>query len=123
MGHLNHHGFSTQLMSAIADCRSKVEEWVDREKEAADEMEQKYLASLSQEQSTIHTLEEDLLALKFKLGIQIKDKETSPGSQEEGIKQRQEHLVEEKAQLQAAILKLKTERDTKDGIVKRKFLW
>lgn len=122
MGHLNHIGFSSQLLSTIADCRAKAEQWVEREKQAADEMEQKYRAILSQEQSTIDALGEDLLALKFKLGINVKDKEGYAGSesQDAGIVQQQENLLEDQEQLQAIILKLKTERDTKDGIVKRK---
>ena len=120
MGHLSNLGVSSQLMSTISDCRAKVEQWVEREKEAADEMEKEYLATLSSEQSTIDSLGEDLLALKFKLGISIKEKNGSEARQD-GIVQRQENLLEEKQQLQAAISKLKMERETKDGIVKRKF--
>ena len=119
MGHLSNHGFSSQLMLKIAECRTKVEEWVEREKQAADDMEQKFLASLSQEQSTIDGLEEDLLSVNFKLGMAINDKGNTGA---DGVVQQQENLMEEKEQLQATISELKMDMATKNGIVKRK-LW
>ena len=119
MGHLSNHGFSSRLLSTIADCRTKVEEWVDREKQAADDMEKTYLDNLSQEQSAIDKLEGDLLSLQMKLGKNVTDKRNS-GSPHASVVKQQENLLEEKEHLESSILKLKSERDTKDEIVKRK---
>ena len=116
MGSSKYLGFSTRLMTTLGECRGKVESWVEREKQEADEMEREYRQSLSQEQSTIDSLEEDLLALKFKLGIDIKKESGRQGNSDTssstgGIAERQRDLLLEKERLQAEIERLKQERD------------
>ena len=123
MGHSHYLGFSSGLMATLTDCRGKVESWVEREKRAADAMEEEYQQALAKEQAAVSALEENLLNIQFKLGITIKESarvggEAAASPQGGSIAQRQQGLLQEKARLQAEIAELKHEREEKSEMVK-----
>ena len=119
-------GFSSRLMTKLAECRGEVEQWVEREKKLADQMEEDYQETLSQEQSTIDSLEEKLLSVQFQLGISIKenqhpnDNNSTSSPAKVGITQRQQRLLKERELLQAEIARLKEEKDERNQRVKGK---
>jgi hypothetical protein len=111
-------------MTKLAECRGEVEQWVEREKKLADQMEEDYQETLSQEQSTIDSLEEKLLSVQFQLGISIKenqhpdDHNSKSSPAKVGIAQRQQRLLKERELLQAEIARLKEEREERNQRVK-----
>ena len=110
-------------MTTLADCRGKVESWVEREKRAADQLEEAYCQTLSQEQSAVESLEEELLAVQFKLGTKITEGPRHAGTSNppvESIVQRRQNLIQESESLQAEIERLKQGRAEKERNVKGK---
>jgi hypothetical protein len=91
MGHL---GFSQRMLSKIVECNAAVENGVQREKQAADEMEAEFHRTLAQEQLSNDSLKEDLLSLRFKLEMAIKS--------HDGTVQKQEQLVQVQLEIAAS---------------------
>jgi hypothetical protein len=113
-----HLGFSQRLLSKIIECNTAVENWVQREKQAADEMEAEFRRTLVKEQSSIDSLEEDLLAVRFKLGMAIKDDRGLTDGSHDGIVQKQEQMLQEKAQVQIEMANLRSDRAKKEKEIK-----
>ncbi|CAB9496324.1 Kinetochore protein Spc25 [Seminavis robusta] len=109
MGHL---GFTQGLLSKIVDCNTAVDQWVEREKRAADEMEANFRRSLAAEQAAIDAKEEELLSVKFRLGVDINKDDAR------GIAQQQQQLQQEKIRIQESIANLRSDRDKKEDRVK-----
>jgi hypothetical protein len=112
MGHL---GFSQRLLSKIVECNTAVENWVLREKQAADEMEAEFRRTLVEEQLSIDSLEENLLAARLKLGMSIKeDQGLVADRSHDGIVQKQKQLLREKTQVQVEISALRNDKAKKE---------
>lgn len=128
MGHTNYLGFSASLMTKLTDCRGTVESWVEREKRTADATEEKYQQVLAKEQAAVTSLEDNLLNIRFKLGINIQESARVRGSGGigdgassptfGGIAQRQQGLIQEKARLQLEIAALKVDWEGKSKNIK-----
>ena len=124
--HSKYVGFSSGLMATLKECRGQVESWAEREKRAADVMEEEYQQDLKKEQAIIDSLEQKLLNIRLKLGINA--------VQEEGVRrvggdgpdaggsivQKQQELLREKARVEAEISELKREKEEKSEEIERK---
>ena len=110
-------------MTTLTECRGQVESWAEREKKAADVMEEEYQQALEKEQSAINSLEEKLLAVRLQLGINVKEgtRVGEDAAASGGIAQRQQTLLEEKARVEAEIEELKGEKKEKSEEIERKW--
>lgn len=118
-------GFSSNLMSTVAACRETVEQWAEREKTKADEMEASYAETLSTEQTKVDSLVSELLAVQFQLGVNVKNPQNANGvatSTPKGIAQRQQTLEKKRQEILEEIQHLKDEQEEKTQRVKGSFL-
>lgn len=118
-------GFSSNLMSTVAACREKVEQWAEREKTRADEMEASYTQTLNSEQSKVDSLVSELLAIQFQLGVAVQnpnhnddDDNDDVSSPPQGIAQRQQALEKKRADILTEIEMLKNEQEERNQAVK-----
>ena len=117
MGHL---GFSQRLLTKIVECNTAVENWVQREKQAADDMEAEFRRTLVKEQTAIDVLNEDLLSLRFKLGMAIQDGRDRVDGSHDGILQKQQRLLQAKQQIEREVEALKTDKANAEENIRSK---
>lgn len=122
MGYPKYLGFSSGLMTTLTECRGQVESWAEREKKAADVIEEECQQALEKEQASINSLEEKLLNIRLKLGINVKEgaRVGEDAASSGGIAQRQQKLLEEKSRVEAEIEELKREKEDKSAGIERK---
>lgn len=114
-------GFTSPLIETIAQSRSKVQNWVDREKAKMDSAAESYRKSLIEQERIINSQIEDLMVVQREIGME--DAGTSSEDnldQPENIAEQKKSLEEQVSKVQIDVMKLTTERENRERRVKGK---
>mmetsp|Transcript_13823 Transcript_13823/g.28529 ORF Transcript_13823/g.28529 Transcript_13823/m.28529 type:complete len:263 (+) Transcript_13823:76-864(+) len=106
-------GFTSPLIETIANSRSKIQNWADREKAKMDSAAELYRTSLVEQEELINSRMEELTMVQRELGTD--DAATSSeDNRPENIAEQKKSLEEQVQKAQIDIMKLKTERGNRE---------
>jgi hypothetical protein len=117
-------GFTAPLMESIVQSKSKMQDWVDREKAKLDSRAESYRLTLVEQERIINSQVEELAIVQQERGIGngASSDDDNDENRPKNIAVQTKSLEEQSANIQIEIMKLKTERDNRETRVQSKFI-